>query len=726
MRVAPKAAKSARRWFRRRVPFVPQMERTECGAACLASVLAWHGHHVALPEVRRACAVSRDGVGADGIVTAASQYGLQCRAFKIELDELPYVPTPAILHWSFNHFVVLESCSRHCATIVDPLSGRRRADAAELDRCFTGVVLILEPTGAFAKIPKSWPSMGRYRTAAASLRGGIVQILLASSALQVLGLMLPVASQVLLDRVLVPHRPDWLWPVGGVLAGALAATTALRFIRDWAAQTLQIALDQSLMNGFVQHLIRLPIAFFEQRDAGDLVHRVQSNAAIRDAFGRVGIAALLDGMLVLGSAALMLAYDPRLGVIVLGCAAVRLSLLLGLRQRTANAMAAELAAAAAETGALVEALSGVETTKASHAEAQVLQRWSGRLTTRMNHELVRRRLALDAGAAMLLLSSASTATVIYLGGREVIAQHITVGVFASFVMLVAMFMRPLESLLQAFGQLQYLGSHLRRLDDVFATVPERVEGDISPTERPFQTIRLSTVSFAYAKNLPPVLSDVSLSITRGERVAIVGPTGAGKSTLARIIVGLNEPTAGTVLVDDLPLEPRRVRQLRAGTGVVLQETFLFDDTISANICLGEDRPIDELREIARLAALDELVERLPRGFETVVGENGCRLSGGERQRLSLARALARNPVILLLDEATSALDLTTERRIHAALRTRDCTQIIIAHRLTSIRFADRIVVLDRGRIVQQGTFNELLARDGLFHRMIASVETVHA
>lgn len=700
-------------FLKKQVSYIPQMETTECGAASLTMILAYHGHHASLPEVRVACGVSRDGANALSIVRAAEEYGLEAKGVKIEMDQLEDIELPAILHWDFNHFLVLERLGRKRVILVDPACGRMPMSLEEMSRHFTGVALLFEPGEHFRKKPKSYPSLARYASVFRTSLPSLLQILLASLALQMVGLVFPVANQILLDRVIIPAQHAWLWGLAFGLGAATLARTLLSLVRSYVVQGLQNVLDFTLMGRFTDHMLHLSLSFFLQREAGDLVQRVQSNASIRNLLSSQSIAAVLDGLLLTGYASLMLAYNAKLGMVVLGFALARVMLLLALRKKNQQIMASELASQGREFGALVEAMSGLETTKASGAESRMVIRWAHRMTRRVNQRLERRRLAIGADQVMTVLQGGAMAAVFFIGGQEVLAQRMTLGVFASFMAMQNLFMLPLETLLESVEQLQFLGNHLKRLDDVLETEPEQ-----SGTQDPGRlkgAITLENVSFSYTPGAPPILQDISLSIKPGEKIAIVGPSGAGKSTLARLLLGMHVPSKGVIAFDGLNLCTLNLQKLRNQMGVVLQETFLFDDTVRTNLALNNDAiPMERLQWVAHMACVDQVIEKLPLGYLSRVGENGCLLSGGERQRLNLARALSHDPAILLLDEATSSLDPDTESLLHANLASLGCTRIIIAHRMATVRDADRIFVLEAGRIVQCGHFSELSVKEGLF------------
>jgi ABC-type bacteriocin/lantibiotic exporter with double-glycine peptidase domain len=711
--------------FGRQVPFVPQIEVTECGAACLTMILAYHGHHAPLAELRQACGISRGGADALALVRAARRYGLEADGVQVEMEQLGELPLPAVLHWDFEHFLVLERLAGKRAILVDPAVGRRAMSLEELGRHFTGIALMLKPTPSLRPRTRVRPSLAKYKEIFRSSLPSLGQILLASVGLQIVGLIFPVATQILLDSVIVPHQRAWLYGLCFALAAAVLTKALLTLVRSFVVQGLRNLLDQTLMTRFLGHLLHLPLGFFLQREAGDLVQRVHSNATVQNVLSSQSISALLDGFLLIGYAALMLAFDLKLGLVIIGFALVRVTLLLAVRGRSQLAMASELTGSGREFGALLEALSGLETTKASGAENRMVQRWAHRMTVRVNSSLERRKLGMVASHSTILLQGLGTALVFLVGGEQVIAQRMTIGTFASFLALQGLFLAPLESLLQTVSQLQYLGNHLERLDDVLTTAVEP-SGSLDPG-RLRGAIELKGVDFSYAPSEPPTLQDVSVRIRPGEKVAIVGPSGAGKSTLARLLLGMHLPSRGRIAFDGRDLSKLELQKVRKQMGVVLQDTFLFDDTVRANLSLkGEEIPIERLRVAAELACVDDVIAALPEGFATRLGDNGNVLSGGQRQRLNLARALAQEPAVLLLDEATSALDLETERRVHANLARLGCTRILIAHRLATVQDADRILVLHQGRVVQEGTYADLAEREGLFRTLVHAREFAHS
>jgi ABC-type bacteriocin/lantibiotic exporter with double-glycine peptidase domain len=680
------------------VPFIQQMEAAECGAASLAMVMAHHGYHAPLSEVREACGVSRDGVSARGIVDAARGWGFEADAVHAEAADLPYLPTPAILHWEHRHFVVLERTGRRSVRLLDPALGRLDVPVEEAERRFSGVALLFAPGEGFAVRRRERPSLGRYRAAFMTAGPRLAQIAWASLMMQLLAIAVPAANQILIDRIVEPRLISWLLAFGAALLSCITVRAILGFVRAWLLQDVQLALDTALIGSFVNHLFRLPLSFFAQRRPGDLFQRAQSNVTLRMFVSTTSVSSLLDGMLAAAYVALMLTYEARLAAVLLLIAVARVSFLWTLRRRMRPLLAAELGAAAGEGNSLYEALSAIETIRACGAEDRMTDRWTARLVDRVN--LGSRRLQREATMDQwsLLFSCCAVAAVFWIGGREVLAESMTAGVFATFLLLQQLLTGTLDSLAVAVLQLQQVYVNLARLDDVM-TYPAEVTGGDLLTLR--GRITFEDVSFRYGPRAALAVDGANFDIAAGEKVALVGAIGSGKSTVARLMLGLHLPSAGTVRFEGRDLSELSLDDVRRQVGVVMQETFLFDDTIATNIRLSDPAiPFEAVERAARIACLDSVIEALPHGYETRIGQNGALLSGGERQRLALARAIAADPAILLLDEATSALDLETERRVHANLRELGCTRIVIAHRMATVEDADRLFAIDRGRIAE--------------------------
>ncbi|MFP5284623.1 MAG: peptidase domain-containing ABC transporter, partial [Thermoanaerobaculia bacterium] len=551
---------------------------------------------------------------------------------------------------------------------------------------------------------------------------GLARVLGLSLALQAAAVSVPLCVQLTLDRAVVPRQPGWL-PLFMAAASLIAAgTILLSWLRGRTVQQLQVAIDRDLMTRFVDHLLRLPAGFFLQRQPGDLAQRVRTNATLRDLLSSRSVSAVFDALLLAAYLALMLAYSVRLALVVVAAAALRLGATLLLRESRQRILGAELAATSRESAALVEGLVGIEGLRASGSEARMLHRWAKFATQRVNATVERRLLESGSEQLMVFLRGAALAAVLWIGGGEILSGRMTLGALAALLTLESAFLVPLEDLLASLGHFQYLRTHLARLDDILGASPEP-SGSRDPG-RLRGAIRLEDVSFRYSRWAPFEIQGVSVDIRPGEKIALVGPSGAGKSTLARLLLGLLQPTEGTIRFDGHDLRELDLRRVRRQIGAVLQETFLFDGTVRANLALSAPRAsAEQLERAARLAACDEVIAALADGYDTPIGEGGARLSGGQRQRLCLARALLGEPAILLLDEATSSLDRETELRVHRNLAAFGCTRIVIAHRLETVKDADRILVVQDGRIVQEGSYAGLAGQSGLFRDLVTAKES---
>jgi ATP-binding cassette subfamily B protein len=707
---------------RERVPVLLQSDATECGAACLAMILSYFGRQTPVAACRARCGVGRDGLTARVVADAGRQFGLRVRALSLEPSDLPQVPLPAIAHWQFNHFIVVERWSPDGVDIVDPAFGRRRLTAAEFDLGFTGVLLTLEPGVDFERRASAGPAWLGYLASAARLPDvapGLLQIVIASAILQLLGLTLPFLTEMLVDDILPLRDADLLLVVGVGLAIIFAAQVITGYLRAAVLLYLRARLDTRLMLGFFEHVLALPYAFFQQRTTGDLIGRLTSNMVIRETLTSQTMSVALDGLLVVLYLALLLLRDWQLGALALGIGLLQGLVLVVTARPMHRLTQSDLVADAESRGYLVEAIKGISTLKASGTEHRALEHWSGLFFEQLNLSMRRGQLEAVVDTVLATLRTVAPLLLLWFGAHRVIDGALSLGEMLGLNALAVAFLTPLASLVASGRQLQLVKAHLDRLTDVLEAETEQ-DSQAARTVPPLAgRIEVRDVSFRYHPNAPLSLREVSLTVEPGQKVALVGRTGSGKSTLAMLLLGLYRPTAGAILIDGMPLESLEYRSLRSRFGLVLQESFLFRGSIRQNIGFAApDLPLDRIVEAARLATLDDDVEAMPMGYETLVGEGGAGLSGGQRQRLALARALAQRPSILLLDEATSALDVLTESIVDRHLSDLSCTRIVIAHRLSTIRNADLILVLDGGQIVERGTHNELLALGGQYAALV--------
>ncbi|SNT62155.1 ABC-type bacteriocin/lantibiotic exporter, contains an N-terminal double-glycine peptidase domain [Streptosporangium subroseum] len=717
----------------RRVPVIQQNGITECGAACLAMVLAYHGRRTSQHEITERLQVGRDGLSALAIVAGALEYKLKAKAFSLDPEDLARVPMPAIVHWQFDHFIVVERWGADRVDVVDPAHGRRRLTAEEFNEGFTGVLLAFEPGPRFSRGRSSAASAWRrqfIRTLLSRRRGLLAQVVAASLILQLLGLALPTLSEVLVDRVLpvgaggIPAQATGLPAVLG--AGLLLATVtqfAVGYLRSVLLLAIRGGADAELTRGVVSHLIALPYRYFALRGTGDLVTRANSVGVLRDMLTGQILSALLDGPLAIGYLILVFVRDPLFGACLVALAAAQIALLLITARRMRHLTQQELVAFAATQSRLMQAIDGIETLKASGAEERAVEQWSHHFSEQLNADI-------RSGLTQGLLDSALGAIrvlaplgLMWVGTWRVLDGELTLGALVALNAMAVAALTPISSLMASLQSLQLAGAHFERLSDILTSEPEPSGG--IEVLRVRGAVEMRNVSYRYDPRAPWTLRDVSLTIAPGQKVALVGPSGSGKSTLARLLLALHTPTTGEIRYDGVPLKELNLRTLRRQFGVVTQEPSLFTGSIRENIALNDPgASMDRIVRAARMADIHDEIETMPMGYETMLTE-GNGLSGGQRQRLALARALLSRPKILLLDEATSNLDSESEAAIESHLAHLTQTRILIAHRLSTIRDANLILVVDGGHIVERGTHEQLLALGGRYAALVAA-QTVGA
>ncbi len=705
---------------KRRIPQVQQTAATDCGPACLTMVLGYFGKSVRLDDVRTAMGFSRLGTDALTLVETARIYGLRGRGIKIrDIDALRFLDPASILHWRFNHFVVFERMERRGAWVVDPGGGRRLVSREELDRAFTGVAVSFETTEEFEPSKDKRHAVWRQLRQVLGESGLLGQVLTTSVVIQFFSLAVPILTGLIVDRV-VPRGDQHLLVVLTVgCAGLVLFKLLATLVRSFLLLHLRTRLDARMTLSFLDHLVHLPYLFFQQRSAGDLLMRLNSNATIREILTSGAISGVFDGVMVVLYLIFLLAADLHMGLLVALLGALRVVIFLVTRRRQRDLMSESLQTQADSRGYQVQVLQGIETLKAGGAEDRAVDRCAHLFVKELNVSLDRGRLDAIVSSTLDGMSTLSPLLVLIYGAVLVLHGDLTLGTMLALSALASGFLTPLTTLVQTATQLQLLGSYLDRINDVMETTREQEQG---PRQRP-ATLRgrvaLDGVSFHYSPVTPPVVADASVDLLPGQLVAVVGASGSGKSTLAGLLAGLYTPETGRILYDGIDLADLDLRWLRSQLGFVAQGAYLFGLSIRANIALNDPTlPLSRVIEAAKLAEIHEDIQAMPMGYESVLADGGASLSGGQRQRLALARALVHRPKVLILDEATSALDAVTEAKVQQSLAELRSTRIVIAHRLSTVRDADLILVMDHGRIVERGTHAELMERGGYYRALV--------
>jgi ATP-binding cassette subfamily B protein len=714
----PSLRKLAARRGHGAIPYIPQQEWADCGAACLAMVLTFLGRTTSLLEVREHLGTTR-GAAAHAILEAAERLGLRGRGVSIDLEHLPYLPAGSILHWQFNHFVVFRRMTRHGAEIVDPAMGPRTISMRDLRGAFTGVALVFEPTATFVPRAPGQGRLGWYVGQLLAQRHVLSRIFVVSLLLRFFGLAMPLITGVMVDRVIGRGDRDLLLVVCVGAGAIILFQTLTTLIRAHLMLQLRTNLDTRMTLGFVDFMSRLPVSFFLRRSAGDLMARINNNSTVRETLTSNTLSALLDGILVVGYLVLLLAMAPSLGLVVvlLGAAQVAVFIFTRLRQR--DLMAQSLEAQARSQSYLVQLMGGMSTLKAAAAEGRAVNHWADLYVDELNVSLDRGRLQASTDAITSALGAISPLVILVVGATMVMNGHLSLGEMFAVNALAMGFLSPLTALVAAAQQLQLLGGYMDRLEDVLRQVPEQDPAKVAKAPRLSGQISLVGVSFRYGDQMPLVLRNISVEIKAGTTVAIVGRSGCGKSTLASLLAGLHHPIEGRVLFDGHDLRTMELRSLRRQIGFVPQHPYIFGGSVRSNIALAD--PMASLEKVvaaAEAAAIAPDIAAMPMTYESIIADGGASMSGGQRQRLGIARALLPAPPILVFDEATSALDAETERKVTDNLDRLRCTRIVLAHRLSTVMRADQILVMDDGALVEVGTHAELLARGGIYARLV--------
>ncbi|MFE0798522.1 NHLP family bacteriocin export ABC transporter peptidase/permease/ATPase subunit [Streptomyces sp. NPDC058812] len=709
-----------------RTPTVLQMEAVECGAASLAMVLGHYGRHVPLEELRIACGVSRDGSRASNLLKAARSYGFTAKGMQMDLAALAEVTAPAILFWEFNHYVVYDGVGRRFGRrgvfINDPGKGRRFVSLEDFDGSFTGVVLTMEPGEGFTRGGRKPGVLGAMPARLRGTAGTLPAAVLASLLLVAVGAAVPALSRTYIDMFLIGGQTSLL----GVLFASMAACVLLTIVLTWLQQAnlLHGRIISSTLSSarFLRHLLRLPVTFFSQRSPADLVQRLQSNDAVAETLARDLAAAGVDAIVVVLYAVLLYTYDPQLTFVGIGVALLNILAMRVVIRLRATRTAKLRADTARLTNTAYTGLQLIETMKATGGEDGYFRKWAGQHATTLEEQ---QRLGVPSawlGVVAPTLATLNSGLILWIGGMRAVEGHISVGLLVAFQALVVRFTAPLTRLNGVAGRIQDFAADVARLKDVenFRADPlyDR-PGGIDSTRRLHGHVELQNVSFGYNPLDKPLLTGFDLIVGPGQQVALVGGSGSGKSTVSRLISGLYAPWDGVIRIDGQRLEDIPRGALASSVSFVDQDVFLFEGSVRDNVALWDPSvPDDAVVDALRDAALYDVVMRRPGGIHSRVEQDGRNFSGGQRQRLEIARALVRRPSILVLDEVTSALDAETELVVMDNLRRRGCACVVIAHRLSTVRDSDEIVVLQHGTVVERGRHEELVAHGGAYAALV--------
>lgn len=696
---------------------------------CSGIVLGYHGCFVSLEELRSECGVSRDGSKASNMVKAARRYGLEAKGFRNEPDELRALAAPFIVFWNFNHFLVVEGFVKDKVYLNDPGSGPRIVSAIEFDESFTGVVLTFTPTEQFRKKGEKPRVAKLIKNRLASSRLGLVFAVLIGLALVIPGLLTPTYTKIFVDNVLLNGLESWVRPLLLTMSITALIVGVLTWMQQYFLLRMETRLAIASAGQFFWHILHLPVEFFIQRSSGDTASRVGLNDSVASMLSGSLATSFLNIILALFYVALMLFYDVALTLIGVSMAALNILVLLYVARKRTDDNRRLVTEHGKLMGTTMNGLSIIETLKATGAESDFFSRWAGYHAKVMNAQQELARSSMMLAIIPAFLSTLNIALIIGIGGQRVMDGMLTIGMLIAYQSLMSSFMKPVNSLVNLAAEMQSLEGTVNRLDDVlrYPCDPVIKQYDNPPPAAANHDsklagyLELKNITFGYSRLEAPLLSDFSLYLEPGMRVALVGTSGSGKSTIAKLVMGLYKPWSGEILFDGLPREQVPPEKLNSSFAMVDQDIVVLEGTLRDNLTLWDKTISDaDIVRAAKDAEIHDVISSRSKGYDGPMQEGGGNMSGGQLQRMEIARTLTINPTILVMDEATSALDPVTEKRVDGNIRRRGCTCLIVAHRLSTIRDCDEIIVMDKGKVAERGTHDQLYALNGVYAGLIKS------
>lgn len=713
---------------RKRTPTLLQMEAVECGAAALGICLGYFGKIVPLDELRVVCGVSRDGSNAYNIIEAAKKYGLEANGYKFELDEVKEITAPFIVFWNFNHFLVVEGFAKNFVYINDPATGPRKISYDEFDKSFTGVVITVEPTETFVKSGKKDSVILMLKDRLKTVKLPLIYIGIISLCLIIPELAVPGITQIFYDEVVIKRKFDWgIW-VSLALFFCAIFVAVLTALREVALNKLNVKLSVLTSSQFLWHLLRLPIQFFAQRFSGENANRLRINYQVVNTLTGPLAVTSISVLLVIFYLLMMLSYSPSITLIAVSAALINLFVLYLINRSRNDAYARMQQELGKSIGYSIGCLQSIESIKAAGTELEAFSNWSGYYTKQINaqREINLKDIILISIPPFFI--GLARAALLGIGAWQILRGNLTTGMLIALNSLAISFFEPVTALLNLGSTLQITKINILRLNDVLKNKldPLVVSKDLNEIDIEDEKntkldgyLELQNVTFGYCPLNPPLIENLSIKLSPGQRVALVGPSGCGKSTISKLIGGVYQPWSGQILFDGKPIDkiPRNIFQNSFGS--VDQSIFLFSGSIKENIVLWDETIKDrDVVSAAKDAEIHDAILERPKGYDTNVDEGGGNLSGGEGQRLEIARALINTPHLLIMDEATSSLDSKSEETISKNIRRRGCTCVMVAHRLSTIKECDEIIVLDKGKVIQRGSHEELMSQEGVYKELV--------